>query len=73
MQYEQRPLPSIELPSLQKSASEHFLGLPARSLDPAVDDAVFDSVIETWQTITHEDVDHFMAFKSRESEDGDEL
>lgn len=73
MQYEQRPLPSAEVLSLPKDASEHLLGLPPRTLDLAVDDAVFDRVIEIWQTITQESIDKFLAFKSRETDDDNEL
>lgn len=73
MQYEQRASPSMDPLPLPDGANDHFLGFSPAPLDLAVDDAVFDRVREIWQTITSEDPEQFLAFKSREAEDDDEF
>lgn len=71
LRYEQHAVPSVEPLPVSDDAKAHVLYLPSTPLDLAVDDAVFDSVRETWQAITGEDSEQFLMFKNREAEEED--
>lgn len=72
MRYEQRDMPSVAPLPIPDYASAHFLGLSPVPLDLVIDDVVFDRVRTVWRTITNEDPEQFLRFKTREAEDDDD-